>query len=265
MYRCEWRYFNSSLLHEKATASLDLSEQIAEMELLIATAVEDLVALLGADGADKAEEIFAGMVKVGSPDALDRAEGGSGGGGGSSLSARAPEGFRIRAGEVGMACWDPLIEIAEETRSEIAAEAVTSAASRRSGEHRHRGRRDFEFLQQQRSHRGVQQDENAAKEIEAKAKFEVDALDSAICSLRAAILARSELVKEAEDSAAVADAGENKLDGVVQTVLRKHGINVQRYWNGAVSFLFFILKLSLLTSKFFSACRSRLSALPRPL
>jgi type II secretory pathway component PulM len=88
-----------------------------------------------------------------------------------------------------------------------------------------------------RSNRIAAEDESEAKRIEAKAKFEVDALESAICALRGAILARSELVKEAEDSAPDAGESNNKLDGVVQTVLRKHGINVQRYWNGAVSLI----------------------------
>ena len=44
------------------------------MELIIAKAVEDLIALLGADGADIADEIFAGMQKEESPEALDGAE-----------------------------------------------------------------------------------------------------------------------------------------------------------------------------------------------
>ena len=45
------------------------------MELIIANAVEDLIALLGADGADIADEIFAGMQKEESPEALDAARG----------------------------------------------------------------------------------------------------------------------------------------------------------------------------------------------
>ena len=44
------------------------------MELIIAKAVEDLIALLGADGADIADEIFTGMQKEEFPEALDGAE-----------------------------------------------------------------------------------------------------------------------------------------------------------------------------------------------
>jgi hypothetical protein len=51
-------------------------EQIAELELVIANAVEDLVALLGAAGVDKADEIFDTMEKEESPDVPDDAEGG---------------------------------------------------------------------------------------------------------------------------------------------------------------------------------------------
>jgi hypothetical protein len=211
-------------------------EQIAELELVIANAVEDLVALLGAAGVDKADEIFDTMEKEESPNVPDGAEGG---GGGSSLSARAPEGFRIRPGEVGKACWDLLIEIAVDKAANIGADAETLARERRSGEHRHRG--DFEVLRQRRSNRVIQEDEEHAQEIEAKAKFEVDAMESAISALRAGILAHSELVREVQDIEKEAKEDRVKLDGVVQTVLRKYKIYVQRYWNGAVGYRLFTL------------------------
>ena len=65
------------------------------MELIIAKAGEDLIALLGADGAYIADGIVAGMQKEESPEALGGAEDA---GGNSLLLDRA--GFRIRPGEV---------------------------------------------------------------------------------------------------------------------------------------------------------------------
>ena len=47
-------------------------------------------------------------------------------------------------------------------------------------------------------------------------------------------MARAELVQE-EDGAKKENDPKWKLDDAVQESLRSHGINVQRYWNGAVS------------------------------
>lgn len=79
-------------------------------------------------------------------------------------------------------------------------------------------------------------DEAMAKDIEEKAVEEVQALKSAMTALQAAILARAELVQE-EDAANAVDDPKKELDDAVQETLRTHGINVQRYWNGAVSYM----------------------------
>jgi len=56
-----------------------------------------------------------------------------------------------------------------------------------------------------------------------------------------------------------------KLHGVVQAVLRKYGINVQRYWNGAVGLRLFPLLKRQCTYIIFLSSFARLSALPRLL
>jgi hypothetical protein len=62
-------------------------------------------------------------------------------------------------------------------------------------------------------------------------------------TLQAGILARAELVQE-EDAAKKEDDPKRKLDDAVQENLRTHGINVQRYWNGAVSNITFCISLN---------------------
>ena len=49
----------------------------------------------------------------------------------------------------------------------------------------------------------------------------------------------AELVQE-EDSAKKDDDPKRKLDDAVQDSVRTHGINVQRYWNGAVSNIYLL-------------------------
>ena len=200
------------------------------MELIIAKAVEDLIALLGADGADIADEIFAGMQKEESPEALGGAEDA---GGNSLLSDRA--GFRIRPGEVGSASWDTLLDFAEAKVRAIEKKAIDEAEKRRSGSYRLDG--DYETLLLTRGRRAMKDDEAMAMDIEEKAEEEVQALKSAMSTLQAGILARAELVQE-EDAAKKED--DPKLDDAVQESLRTHGINVQRYWNGAVSNIYLL-------------------------
>ena len=118
------------------------------MELIIAKAVEDLIALLGADGADIADEIFAGMQKEEAPEAVGGAEDA---GGNSLLSDRA--GFRIRPGEVGSASWDTLLDFAEAKVRAIEKKATDEAEKRRSGSYRLDG--DYETLLLTRGRRAM--------------------------------------------------------------------------------------------------------------
>jgi len=78
-----------------------------------------------------------------------------------------------------------------------------------------------------------------------KGTAEVQALTIAIAALQAGILVRTELVQEEDAANEVVDLRQ-KLDCAVQETLRKHGINVQRYWNGAVCVCVFSKKISYL-------------------
>ena len=78
---------------------------------------------------------------------------------------------------------------------------------------------------------------------------------------------RTELVQEEDAANEVVDLRQ-KLDCAVQEKLRKHGINVQRYWNGAVCVCVFLARKSLTSNahlEFISARRSRLQALPHSI
>ena len=116
----------------------------------------------------------------------------------------------------------------------FAEKAGDDAEKRRSGSYRLDG--EYETLVLRRGRRAMIDDEAMAKDIEEKAVEEVQALKSAMTALQAAILARAELVQE-EDAANAVDDPKKELDDAVQETLRTHGINVQRYWNGAVSYM----------------------------